>query len=129
MTNLTFERPVEIAVNMTMVKEHARQFHSTGGVTVGVSSSENVNRVKFVQNGVRGDILDRLTGNRVSKHQNNNVGVVAASVRHRQIQKMFPMCKTGHIAKSKVCKGKSRVRLQLHGVQHAHRGYTEEQWH
>ena len=28
MTNLTFERAVDIAVNMTMVKEHARQFHS-----------------------------------------------------------------------------------------------------
>jgi len=30
-TNLTFERAVEIAVNMTMVKEHAQQFHSPGG--------------------------------------------------------------------------------------------------
>ena len=28
MTNLTFERAVEIAVNITMAKEHPRQFHS-----------------------------------------------------------------------------------------------------
>ena len=34
MTNLTFERAVEIAVNMSMVKEHVRQFHSPGGTTV-----------------------------------------------------------------------------------------------
>ena len=44
MTNLTFERAVEIAVNMTTVKEHVRQCHSPGGATVGASSSEN----KFV---------------------------------------------------------------------------------
>ena len=46
MTNTTFERTVEIAVNMTMVKEHALHFHSSGGATVGASSSENVNRVR-----------------------------------------------------------------------------------
>ena len=48
MTNLTFERAVEIAVHMTMVKEHVRQFLSPGGATVDASSSENVNRVRFV---------------------------------------------------------------------------------
>ena len=47
MTNLTFERAVEIAVNMTTVQEHARQFHSLGDATVGASSRENVNRVRF----------------------------------------------------------------------------------
>ena len=47
MTNLTFERAVEIAVNMTMVNEHARQFHSPGGATIGAYSSEYVNRVRF----------------------------------------------------------------------------------
>ena len=30
-----------------MVKEHARQFHSPGGTTVGASSSEDVNRMRF----------------------------------------------------------------------------------
>ena len=47
MMNLIFERAVEIAVNMTMVRVHALQFHSPGSATVGVSSSENVNRVRF----------------------------------------------------------------------------------
>ena len=47
MKNLTFEQAVEIAVNMTMVKEHARQFHSPGGATVGAILSENVKRVRF----------------------------------------------------------------------------------
>ena len=61
--------------------------------TVGASSSENVNQVRFAQNRVRGDILDRSTGNRVRKHQDNNVGVVAVSMRQRQIRKMFPMWK------------------------------------
>ena len=46
-TNLTFERAVEIAVNVRMVKERARQFHSPDGATVGASSSQNVNRVRF----------------------------------------------------------------------------------
>ena len=40
MTNLTFERAVEIAISMTMVKEYALTFHSPGGATVGASSSE-----------------------------------------------------------------------------------------
>ena len=48
MTNITFERAVEIAVNMTMVKEHARQFHSPGDATVGASCSSNVNRMRFI---------------------------------------------------------------------------------
>ena len=48
MTNLTFQRAVEIAVNLTMVKVHARQFHSPGGAIVGPSSSKNVNRVRSV---------------------------------------------------------------------------------
>ena len=47
MKKLTFERAVEIAVNWTMVKERAQQFHSPGGATVGTSSSENVNRLRF----------------------------------------------------------------------------------
>ena len=41
MTNLTFERAMEIAVKYGMVKEHARQFHSPGSDTVGASASEN----------------------------------------------------------------------------------------
>ena len=53
MTNLTFERAVEIAVNMMMVKEHARQFHSPGGVSVGASSSMNVNRATGMQVQIR----------------------------------------------------------------------------
>ena len=48
MTNLTFERAVEIAVNMTIVKEHPRQVHSPGGATV--DASLNVNRVRFAPN-------------------------------------------------------------------------------
>ena len=48
MTNLTFERALKIAVNMTMVKEHARQFLSPGGATFGASSGENVNRVRII---------------------------------------------------------------------------------
>ena len=47
MSKLTFERAVEIAVNITMVKEHARQLHSSGSATVVASSNENVNRVRF----------------------------------------------------------------------------------
>ena len=47
MTNLTFELAVEIAINMTMVKVHAQQFHSPGAATVSTSSNENVNRVRF----------------------------------------------------------------------------------
>ena len=59
-TNLSFERAVEIAVNMTMVKENARQFHSPGGATVGTSSTENGNRVRLApKQSVGGDILDR----------------------------------------------------------------------
>ena len=47
MTNLTFERAVKIAANMTMVKDHARQFHSPDSATIRASSIENVNRVRF----------------------------------------------------------------------------------
>ena len=36
MTNQNFERAVEIAINITMVKENARQFHSPGDATVPV---------------------------------------------------------------------------------------------
>ena len=85
MTNLTFERAVKIAVNnFGQVNEHVRQFHSPGGATVGVSSSENVNRVRFVPK-QSGDILDKSTDskNRVNRLQDNNVGVMAASMRHR----------------------------------------------
>ena len=45
-TKLTFKRAVEIAVNMTIVKEYVRQFHSPGGATIGATSSENVKRVR-----------------------------------------------------------------------------------
>ena len=41
MTKLTFEPAVEIAVNTTTVKEHARQLYSPGSATVGVPSSED----------------------------------------------------------------------------------------
>ena len=34
MTQLTFEKAVEIAVNMTMVKDNAKKFRSPGGSAV-----------------------------------------------------------------------------------------------
>ena len=46
-TKLTFARAVEIAANVTIVKELARQFHSPGSTTVCASSSEIVYRVRF----------------------------------------------------------------------------------
>ena len=82
MTDLTFERAVEIAVNMTMGKERALKFLSPGGVTVGTSPSENINRVRFAPKQSEGD-RSTDSENRVSRHQDNNVGVVAASMRHR----------------------------------------------
>ena len=41
MMKLRFERAVETAVNMTILKEHVWQFHSPGGATVGASSSDS----------------------------------------------------------------------------------------
>ena len=38
---------MEVAVNMTMVKENARRFHSPGGATGGTVSRASVNRVRF----------------------------------------------------------------------------------
>ena len=46
-TGLTFEKAVELAVNMNMVKGNARRFHSPGGTTCGTVYLEKVNRVRF----------------------------------------------------------------------------------
>ena len=46
-TGLTFHKAVEVAVNVTMVKQNARRFHSPGGATGGTISRASVNRVRF----------------------------------------------------------------------------------
>ena len=43
MTGLTFGKAVEVAVNMTMVKENARLFNSSEGATGGTVSRASVN--------------------------------------------------------------------------------------
>ena len=67
---------------MTMVKELARPFYSPGGATVGYSSYENVNRVRFAPKQSTIDRSARME-NRVSMHQDNNVDVVVANMHHR----------------------------------------------
>ena len=51
--------------------------------------------------------LTPYSGNRVSMHQDNIVGVQACKFK---FESCFRCGKTGHIAKSKVCNGTSRVR-------------------
>ena len=79
-----------------MVKVHARQFHSPGGATVDTPSSENVNQVTFAQKQSEG---------RYPRQVNRFRYVVAASKRHRHASS-----NSKKIAKSKISKGKSRVR-------------------
>ena len=42
MTSLTFDKAAEEAVNMTMVKENARQFHSSDGAQVALYRSSEI---------------------------------------------------------------------------------------
>ena len=64
MTGLTFEKAVEVAMNMTMVKENATQFHLPEGATGGTVSRSSVNRVKFITKPGEGRCLkhNEMTG-------------------------------------------------------------------
>ena len=114
MTNLTFERAMEIAVNITMVKEHARQFHSPGGATVVASSHENVNRVSFApkQSEERfpkqvsrfGKQSQQAPGQQCCRCGGKHAPQACSNSKHVSDVAI----KTGYIAKTKFCKGKRR---------------------
>ena len=113
-TNLTFEWALEIAVNMTMVKEHAQQFHSPGGATVGASSSENVNRVRCATKKTEGRYPRQVKRFLKQSQQATMLALwrqACATGTQVQIRKMLPIWQGKTYCKVKGLQiGKSRVR-------------------
>ena len=112
MTNLTFERAVDIVVNTLTVKEPARQFHSPGGATVGASSSENVNRVRYAPKQSEGTYLRQVSI--FGKQSQDNNGVVAVNMPHRlassNSKDVSDVARQDILRSPMSVKGKSRVR-------------------
>ena len=113
-TGLTFEKAAEVAVNMTMVKENARRFHSPGGASGGTASRSSVNRVRFAAKSGEGRYPKHrdMTGKQQQQASGQQCfcGKHAPQACKLKSEQCFRCGKRGHIARSKACKGKPRVR-------------------
>ena len=125
MSQLTFEKAVEMAVTMTMVKESARQFRHPGGAASNTTANANqgfasVNRLKYASKPEGGRFLPRdgSTGGCIQQHQKaprqqcwRCGGKHAPQSCKFKAERCFSCGKIGHIAKLKACKGKPRVHV------------------
>ena len=86
-TGLTFEKAVEVAVNMTMVKENAGQFHSPGGATGGTVSRASVNRVRFAAKSGEGRYPKHrdMTGKQQQQASGQQCWVVVGNMPRRHV--------------------------------------------
>ena len=117
MTQLTFEKAVEIAVNMTMVKENAKKFRSPGGSAVNHEvNAMSANRTKYAAK-QHGEGFQNVNFGRKHDHQATEQQCWRCCGNHSphsckfKMERCFKCGKTGHIARSKACKGKSRVNV------------------